>query len=113
MPFQVPPPAVATVAYGVAPAWHLVRQDGGWTLVEKGRAAVEATELGHRLTRHGRVLGARTADGRIISVLIVPGLCALSAAHRPAAYRATVRIDERILHGCYVAAVPGERPILD
>lgn len=111
----LPPPAPPTdlVAYGVTPSWQLSRRDGRWTLVERGRPPIGATELGRRLTRRGTVLGARRADGRIISIVIAPGLCALSPARRPAAYVATLMIDGRALPGCYIAPVPGERPMLD
>lgn len=112
-----PPPAMLIaegmlMAEGSAPRWRLTEVAGRWQLTIEGQSPIAATMIGHRFTRQGTVIGARRDDGGIISITVNPGLCR-RGAERPTAHHATLSIDRLTLSGCYVAKVPGERPVND
>jgi uncharacterized membrane protein len=106
------PPPATLLAEGTSPRWLLTEVAGRWRLVIEGHPLIMATAIGHRLTRRGTMIGARREDGRIISVIVNHGLCRLGQG-RQTAYQATLTVDRVMLHGCYVAVAPGERPADD
>lgn len=116
---DLPPPIATPVTTTIiasaragAPAWRIERSGQMIRLVEPGRTPVVGVILGHKLTRHGTAIGVRAGE-RVFSITVMPALCRSAASPRPARYAALVRIDGRVLDGCYLPSPPGERPLLD